>query len=654
MPAPSTQRAIVSRSSSVKPKRRRTGSDGRAGRGPRLASARPPARSSSWPTTPSSGLVWVSDRSASRTRSWWPGWAAVVGDDLASPKRGRDQRRVGLDVGAHHQDVARLEGGGRRRAGPRAPRAAPRPGGLGRGRRAPGCCGRRRSARARRAGSEVALRGDVGLQPAEQGVPRGCVEPGPGGRRRRPPREVRCSSRRSRPERREQRVPDLLVGAVVASRDRPGRAGERVPQGARRVRQPEVHVAVRAQRVEQLDLGHGDPGVPEEGEPRREVERLGPPRSRSTTAACRTTGDGAGDDLGDQPAPQLGLPGQVGVDQRSPAPSVSRPASQSASRLGTLDGVRREQPRQPTGDGVAAAPPQVALLAGLPVTEVLAQHPAPGLAGTWRRRPSSSGQTSASGAHGSCSRGAGRTSATRIAGTGTRPRRRRRRRDPPPARAGGRAAGSASARRRAPGTSTQLLRERVVQRVAQQRRPARRRAGPPAGRGGRSGSPHVPPRDSRSARSPGQPNPALRQRGRLIRRRAARVRAQVGECGPRSRAGRDAPTNGPSGAAPTSSSLPSSFIVAGTSSDPDDRSRRRAGRPACRSPIIFMNTMPLVENAADHHGEQQRGAGDDPPGPLYAGRHARACCRGSGPTAPGPGRAGTPRSPSTARPGSPA
>ena len=34
----------------------------------------------------------------------------AAGDRLAHAERGLDQRRVGLDVGAHHQDVARLEG----------------------------------------------------------------------------------------------------------------------------------------------------------------------------------------------------------------------------------------------------------------------------------------------------------------------------------------------------------------------------------------------------------------------------------------------------------------------------------------------------------------------------------------------------------------
>ena len=58
--------------------------------------------------TPSSGLVWVSARSASRDPQ--PVRRVTAGHDLTEAEAGRDQRRVGLDVGAHHEDVARLEG----------------------------------------------------------------------------------------------------------------------------------------------------------------------------------------------------------------------------------------------------------------------------------------------------------------------------------------------------------------------------------------------------------------------------------------------------------------------------------------------------------------------------------------------------------------
>ena len=63
----------VSRSSSTKPNRRRTGGAW-ARSSTSLAVARLPATSSSWAATPSSGLVRDSARSASWTRSRCAGW----------------------------------------------------------------------------------------------------------------------------------------------------------------------------------------------------------------------------------------------------------------------------------------------------------------------------------------------------------------------------------------------------------------------------------------------------------------------------------------------------------------------------------------------------------------------------------------------------
>ena len=72
-----------------------------------LAVARPPASVSSCDATPSSGLVWTSERSASRTRSRCAGCAPWI--DVAEPEARDDQRRVGLDVRAHDEDVAGFE-----------------------------------------------------------------------------------------------------------------------------------------------------------------------------------------------------------------------------------------------------------------------------------------------------------------------------------------------------------------------------------------------------------------------------------------------------------------------------------------------------------------------------------------------------------------
>ncbi len=77
MLASRTQSPIASRSSSVKPNRNRTG-PASARLSTSLAVARPPASASSCVATPSSGLVCVSARSASFTRSRWAGCAPLT------------------------------------------------------------------------------------------------------------------------------------------------------------------------------------------------------------------------------------------------------------------------------------------------------------------------------------------------------------------------------------------------------------------------------------------------------------------------------------------------------------------------------------------------------------------------------------------------
>ncbi len=72
-----TQRVMSSRLSSVNPKRARTGA-ACARLSTSLEVARPPASASSCDATPSSGLVWTSERSARRTRSLCAGCTPLI------------------------------------------------------------------------------------------------------------------------------------------------------------------------------------------------------------------------------------------------------------------------------------------------------------------------------------------------------------------------------------------------------------------------------------------------------------------------------------------------------------------------------------------------------------------------------------------------
>ena len=105
-PARSASSRRRGRSSSSKRKRRRTGSDS-ARSSSWDAVTRASARSSSVASVPNSGLTSRSERSASRTRSRWPGCA--VGLAVARPEGRRDERGERLDVRAQDDDVARLE-----------------------------------------------------------------------------------------------------------------------------------------------------------------------------------------------------------------------------------------------------------------------------------------------------------------------------------------------------------------------------------------------------------------------------------------------------------------------------------------------------------------------------------------------------------------
>ena len=126
------------------------------------------------------------------------------------------------------------------------------------------------------------------------------------------------------PQRPQQRVPDLPDRGVLGPRHRPLRRHLRqvVPERGRHLRQPQVHVAQLAERTQQLDLGDRQPGVPEQRQPRRQVEPVtaGPqPRQRLVVAYVGRRRVHPRH----QPSPQLGLPGQVGLDGVSRAVGVA-------------------------------------------------------------------------------------------------------------------------------------------------------------------------------------------------------------------------------------------------------------------------------------------------------------------------------------------
>ena len=164
------------------------------------------------------------------------------------------------------------------------------------------------------------------------------------------------------------------------------------------------------------------PGVPDPGWGRRRADQRG-----ATAAAARQV-------VGERPPAR-----------RSPRPLASR------QQGGSVHGVRREQAGQPPGDGVAPALPELCLLAGVAVAEVLGRAARPRLV-RGRVDHLSSGHTSTSGSHGSC-RGCRELGDQRSRASGSRRRRRHRRPAGARGRAGARAAGRASARRRAPGRS---------------------------------------------------------------------------------------------------------------------------------------------------------------------------------------------------------
>ena len=295
-------------------------------------------------------------------------------DQVTEAEAGGDQRGVRLDVGAHHQDVARLEG----RVGLEHPEQhlaedVDLAGGAVAGVHLDAAVvgGSLPSGRSEGVAAQVVL------QPAEQGVRgrghRGVVVVG----RNRGQGPLQLAAVAG--EGGQQRVSGLVVavvGGAVDGTSAEGR-GERVPERAAGVRQPEVYGAARGQRGEQLDLGDRQPGVAEQGQPVGQVERrrlVTEPGQGVRVPLVRRRGA----DPVDEPPPQLGLPGQVVVEVAAAA--VGGPALEPVGQQRRpLDGVRREQAGQPRGDGVPPTLPQLGLGAGVEVAEVPGHRRAPRL-----------------------------------------------------------------------------------------------------------------------------------------------------------------------------------------------------------------------------------------------------------------------------------
>ena len=189
-----------------------------------------------------------------------------------------------------------------------------------------GSSARPRSARGWRAGRAGASRARWSASAS------GAAETSPDGKP--PASKVRRSSRASRPSEASSGCPTTSAEASSSRATDAAVPGERVPQRRRGLRQPEVHVAVLAERAEQLDLGDRQPGVTEQREPVGQVEPVtaGPRAGRRSARAGRRAGPRA--PASQQPPPQLGLPDQVLVEGPPGAVGVARPSRQSVTSCG--------------------------------------------------------------------------------------------------------------------------------------------------------------------------------------------------------------------------------------------------------------------------------------------------------------------------------
>ena len=288
-----------------------------------------------------------------------------VGHHLTEAEVGGDQRGVGLDVRAHHQDVAGLQ---RLVVGEQTEQYLAQYVDLT-GRAVAAVHLHRTVGRAMRTTLRPNLvGGDIRLQPAQQrvGVP-GAGQDDVG---RRGDRQAALQFPQIPPEGGQQGMLDPAMAVVVAACDPLAQIGQPGPQHRAGMRQPEVDLMVGRECVEQFDVGGRQPGVAEQRYPLRQV---GGSRNLQLCNGFRLS-DVRRVDRHDvhQPAPEFRLPGQVsrkagGVTRQPPGQQVR-----------ALPRVRREQPGQPSHHRVAAAPPQLLLVvAGAELAEMGGQRPRP-------------------------------------------------------------------------------------------------------------------------------------------------------------------------------------------------------------------------------------------------------------------------------------
>ena len=243
----------------MNPKRARTGA-ACARLSTSLEVARPPARASSCDATPSSGLVWTSDRSARRTRSWCAGCTPLIMSPRPKPAT---ISGAYVSMSGH---MTRMSRGSSVSSSASRPSSTSRRTSIWRAGPWQLCtCTERSSARQRPTVAPYLVGGDVGLQPAQQGVGAvGSAGPGRyssvcgvGG-------QAALQFAKVAAEGGQQRMPDLAVAGVVAAGDLAMDVGEGLPQAVAGVRQPQVQVVMGRERVEQFDLRAGQPGVAEQ------------------------------------------------------------------------------------------------------------------------------------------------------------------------------------------------------------------------------------------------------------------------------------------------------------------------------------------------------------------------------------------------------